>query len=56
MYISMCCNVLQLLNCNLLFRLAIVALLGYSEFNQNVTRVRIRVYSRIAITHAAGVW
>ena len=55
MYILMCYhNVLYLLNCKLLFRLAIVVLLGCCEFNPNVTCVRIHVCSRIAIPHAAG--
>ena len=33
------CNVLYLLNCKLLFRLAIMVLLGCCEFNPNVTYV-----------------
>ena len=38
MYILICYhNDLQLLNCKLLFRLAIVVLLGYCEFNPSVT-------------------
>ena len=47
-------NVLYLLNCKLLFRLAIVVLSGYCEFNANVTCVRIHVCSRVTIPHAAG--
>ena len=40
-YILMCYrNALYLLNCKLLFRLAIVRLLGCYEFNPNVTCVR----------------
>ena len=44
MYILMCYrNVLCLLNYKLLFRLAVVVLLGCFDFNPNVTSVRIHV-------------
>ena len=49
-------NVLYLLNCNFMFRFAIVVLLGCCEFNPNVTCLRIHVCPRIAIPTAAGVW
>ena len=56
MYISMCYrNVLYMLNCKLLFRLAIVVLLGSCEFNPNVTCVKIHVCSRyVCVCVACG--
>ena len=57
MYILMCYrNVLYLLNCKLLFRLAIVVLLGCCGFKPNVTCERIHVCQPIAILQAAGAW
>ena len=54
---SMCYHgFLYLLKCKLLFRSAIVVLLGCCEFKPNVTSVRIHVCSRIAMPHTAGAW
>ena len=54
MYILMCYrNVLYLLNCKLLFRLAIVILLGCCEFNPNVT---VRENSRLLTNRHTTCW